>query len=63
MQAVNGAAFATFVAAGQTCIMGARVLIHKSKYDEFVKKLSTKVMNECIDDILNLIRFNLFIYG
>ena len=41
-QAVNGAAFATFVASGQTCIMGARVLVHESKYDEFVSKLSAK---------------------
>eukprot|EP00605_Chrysophyceae_sp_TOSAG23-4_P001833 GSChrysophyteH1.ASY1.ANO1.2023.1 assembled CDS len=41
-QAVNGAAFATFVASGQTCIMGARVLIHESKYDEFLSKLSEK---------------------
>ncbi len=35
-QAVNGVAFATFVATGQTCIMGARLLVHKSIYDEFV---------------------------
>ena len=42
-QAVNGAAFATFVASGQTCIMGARLLVHHSKYDEFLNKLTEKV--------------------
>ena len=41
-QAVNGAAFATFVASGQTCIMGARVLVHESKYEEFISQLSAK---------------------
>ena len=44
-QAVNGAAFATFVASGQTCIMGARVLVHTSKYEEFVSLLSEKVLH------------------
>lgn len=33
-QVINGAAFASFVAAGQTCIMGARMLIHESVYEE-----------------------------
>ena len=41
-KAVNGAAFATFVASGQTCIMGARVLVHRSVYDKFVTALSEK---------------------
>lgn len=41
-QAVNGAAFATFVASGQTCIMGARLIIHESIYDEFIQKLAAK---------------------
>jgi len=41
-QAVNGAAFATFVASGQTCIMGARVLVHESKYDYFLQALTAK---------------------
>jgi len=41
-QAVNGAAFATFVASGQTCIMGARLLIHESLYETFLEKLSAK---------------------
>jgi acyl-CoA reductase-like NAD-dependent aldehyde dehydrogenase len=41
-QAVNGAAFATFVATGQTCIMGARVLVQRKVYDKFVAALSAK---------------------
>lgn len=41
-QAVNGAAFATFVASGQTCIMGARLVIHESVYDKFIEMLSKK---------------------
>jgi acyl-CoA reductase-like NAD-dependent aldehyde dehydrogenase len=41
-QAVNGAAFATFVASGQTCIMGARLLVHHKIYERFVQALSVK---------------------
>lgn len=42
-QAVNGAAFASFIASGQTCIMGARLIIHDSLYETFMKKLAEKV--------------------
>ena len=41
-QAVNGAAFATFVASGQTCIMGARLVIHESIYEKFLIAISEK---------------------
>lgn len=41
-QAVNGAAFASFVASGQTCIMGARLVIHESIYDRFLNALAAK---------------------
>ena len=41
-QAVNGAAFATFVASGQTCIMGARVLVQHTIYEAFVTALTAK---------------------
>jgi acyl-CoA reductase-like NAD-dependent aldehyde dehydrogenase len=41
-QAVNGAAFATFVASGQTCIMGARLLIHRPLFEPFLKMLAEK---------------------
>ena len=37
--AVNGALFASFIAGGQTCVQGARALVHRSLYDEFVDKL------------------------
>lgn len=36
---VSGALFASFVAGGQTCIQGARVIVHRSLYDEFVERL------------------------
>jgi phenylacetaldehyde dehydrogenase len=38
--AVRGAAFSCFVAAGQTCICGARHLVQESIYDEFVAGLA-----------------------
>ena len=55
MQAVNGVAFATFVASGQTCIMGARVLVHEDIYDKFMDALVKKVRypGQCFVDELN----------
>ena len=41
--AVNGAAFAAFIASGQTCIAGSRLLVHTDIYDEFTAKLVSKV--------------------
>ncbi|KAJ7639089.1 aldehyde dehydrogenase [Roridomyces roridus] len=32
----NGAAFAAFVASGQTCVSGTRLIVHDSVYDEFM---------------------------
>jgi acyl-CoA reductase-like NAD-dependent aldehyde dehydrogenase len=52
-QAVNGAAFATFVASGQTCIMGARLVIHDSVYDEFMSKLAKKAATIRMGDPTN----------
>ena len=43
--AVNGCAFASFVASGQTCIQGSRAVVHSSIYDRFVEQLSAKVAN------------------
>lgn len=40
--AVNGVAFAGFVAAGQTCICGSRLLVQERIYDEFVERLAAK---------------------
>ncbi|KAL7282539.1 hypothetical protein ACG7TL_004010 [Trametes sanguinea] len=41
--AVNGAAFACFVASGQTCVSGTRLLIQDEVYDEFMDGFLTKV--------------------
>ena len=38
-------AFATFVASGQTCIMGARVLVHEDIYEKFMNALVEKVIS------------------
>lgn len=40
--AVSGALFASFVAGGQTCVQGARTLVHRSLYEEFVEKLAER---------------------
>jgi phenylacetaldehyde dehydrogenase len=37
--AVSGALFASFVAGGQTCVQGARAIVQRPVYDEFVEKL------------------------
>jgi phenylacetaldehyde dehydrogenase len=42
-RAVNGAAFAAFIGAGQTCVCGARLLVQRSIYDAFLQKFKTKV--------------------
>lgn len=42
-EAVNGAVFASFIATGQTCVQGGRVLVHESRYDEFLRRLVDKV--------------------
>lgn len=43
-RAVNGAAFAAFIAAGQTCVCGARVLVQRSIYDRFLDRFRSKVL-------------------
>ena len=48
--AVNGCAFASFVASGQTCIQGSRAVVHRSIYDQFVERLSAKVADIRIGD-------------
>ncbi|RYF59836.1 MAG: aldehyde dehydrogenase [Comamonadaceae bacterium] len=40
--AAEGAAFAAFVAAGQSCVAGSRFLVHRSIYDQFVTALSAR---------------------
>ncbi|KZV77148.1 aldehyde dehydrogenase [Peniophora sp. CONT] len=41
--AVNGAAFAAFVASGQTCVSGTRLIIQATIYDAFMDKFIAKV--------------------
>ncbi|KAF9478167.1 aldehyde dehydrogenase [Pholiota conissans] len=43
--AINGVAFASFVASGQTCVSGARILVHGSIYDEFMRHFLQKVQS------------------
>ncbi|KAI0050240.1 aldehyde dehydrogenase [Auriscalpium vulgare] len=41
--AVNGAAFASFVASGQTCVSGTRLIVQSSVYDSFMSQFLDKV--------------------
>lgn len=41
--AINGTAFACFVASGQTCVSGARIIVHDSIYERFIEGLVNKV--------------------
>lgn len=40
---VNGVAFASFVASGQTCVSGTRIIVHEAIYDEFMSRFLAKV--------------------
>ncbi|TAM59891.1 aldehyde dehydrogenase [bacterium] len=42
-RAVNGTAFAAFIAAGQTCICGSRILVQRSRYHEFLAAFGPKI--------------------
>jgi acyl-CoA reductase-like NAD-dependent aldehyde dehydrogenase len=41
--AANGAAFACFIASGQTCVSGTRLVIHERVYDHFMDLFLDKV--------------------
>jgi acyl-CoA reductase-like NAD-dependent aldehyde dehydrogenase len=41
-RAVDGAAFGAFIAAGQTCICGSRILVQEPIYEEFVDRFADK---------------------
>ena len=41
--AVNGTVFAGYIASGQTCVQGARILVHDTMYDRFVSAFVDKV--------------------
>lgn len=42
-RAVNGAAFASFIGAGQTCVCGARILVQRSIYPQFLERFRAKI--------------------
>ena len=41
--AVNGVAFAAFVASGQTCVSGTRLIVHEGIYTQFMERFVEKV--------------------
>jgi phenylacetaldehyde dehydrogenase len=49
-RAVNGAAFAAFIAAGQTCVCGSRILAQRSMYPEFLEAFRTKTESIRVGD-------------
>src|SRR5579872_3743755 len=49
-RAVNGAAFAAFIAAGQTCVCGSRILVQRSIYAEFLERFRAKAASIRIGD-------------
>ncbi|GAA5988249.1 hypothetical protein JCM11641_002100 [Rhodosporidiobolus odoratus] len=40
--AVNGVAFASFIASGQTCVAGTRIIVHSSLFETFLGALARK---------------------
>jgi len=49
-RAVNGAAFAAFIAAGQTCVCGSRILVQRSIFPAFLAKFGTKAASIRLGD-------------
>jgi acyl-CoA reductase-like NAD-dependent aldehyde dehydrogenase len=41
-EAVAGALFASFIATGQTCVQGARILVHESIYESFLAQFNSR---------------------
>jgi len=53
-QAINGVAFAAFVASGQTCVSGKRVLIQRGVYEEIVNGLVNKANSILLGNPMNM---------
>lgn len=53
-QAVAGALFAAFIATGQTCVQGARILVARAIYEPFVAKLVERTRHLRLGDPLDL---------
>lgn len=49
-EGVSAAMFAGFIASGQTCVQGARLLVHRSIYDVVVRKLAERAATIRIGD-------------
>ncbi|KAG6335110.1 hypothetical protein ID866_3979 [Astraeus odoratus] len=45
ISAVNGVAFASFIASGQTCVSGTRILVQEGIYDEFMDSFLEKAQS------------------
>jgi phenylacetaldehyde dehydrogenase len=52
-QAVAGAMFASFIATGQTCVQGARLLVHRPVYQRFVDRLAERTRSLRLGDPLD----------
>lgn len=48
--AVNGALFAAFIASGQTCVQGARLLVQRSLHDRLAKRLVERAERIVVGD-------------
>jgi acyl-CoA reductase-like NAD-dependent aldehyde dehydrogenase len=53
-RAAAGAVFAAFIASGQTCVAGARVLVHESQHDALVERMVRRAQAIRIGDPLDL---------
>ncbi|HEX3463225.1 MAG TPA: aldehyde dehydrogenase [Candidatus Elarobacter sp.] len=53
-RAAAGAVFAAFIASGQTCVAGARVLVHASQHDALVERMVRRARAIRIGDPLDL---------
>ncbi len=52
-QAVAGAMFASFIATGQTCVQGAKILVHASIAAEFLKRFTARTRSLRLGDPLD----------
>jgi acyl-CoA reductase-like NAD-dependent aldehyde dehydrogenase len=43
LSAVNGATFASFIASGQTCVSGTRIIVQDEIHDRFLEEFLMKV--------------------
>ena len=53
-QAVKAALFASFIASGQTCVTGSRLLVHTQIYDEFARLLENRTKSLRVGDPTNV---------